>query len=238
MISHPRRIHRLDTRSLSASLSVFLCAGMAVLLSGCYATGKRSLEQSAEVKIVAEAYSFNARLWRDGKPTTFKLELYQTDSLIGLSGRGYLGKGALRGWVRSDSIKVYFPSTNELLYESLDALVGASSCPLPLASLDLLALMSKPPDSIALEEGLLVDSDYDAGDRARFEIQSSEAGCIWKLALVYRRRDLGWRIDEFDFDNGRGTRLKGSCEQYRARAGVQVSRIEPRPRPDAIRIIP
>jgi hypothetical protein len=217
---------------------VFLCAGIVVLLGGCYATGKRSLEQSPEVKIVAEAYSFNARLWRDGKPTTFKLELYQTDSLLGLSGRGYLGKGALRGWVRSDSIKVYFPSTNELLYEPLDAVVAASSCPFPLAGLDLLGLMSKPPDSIALAESLQVDSDYGVRDRARFKVRSIEAGCTWELALVYRRRDLGWRIDEFDFDDGRGTRLRASCNLYRARAKVPLSRIEPGSRPDARRIVP
>jgi hypothetical protein len=208
------------------------------LLSGCYATGKRSLGQSVEVKINAEAYSFNARLWREGKPTTFKMEVYQTDSLIGLSGRGYLGKGALRGWVRSDSIMIYFPTTNELLCESLDSVVAASSCPLPLASLDLVAFMSSPPDSIALTNGLMVSSDYESEDRARFDLQSSDPGCTWKLALLYRHRDLGWRIDEFDFEDGHGTRLKGSCELYRARAGVALSRFEPRPRQDAKRITP
>jgi len=224
--------------------SVQLCrlaiisAGVVFLLGGCSTTRKRSLDQFAEVRITAEAYSFNARLWRDGKPTTFKLELYQTDSLIGLSGRGYLGKGALRGWIRSDSIMVYFPTTNELLYESLDALVAASSCPLSLASLDLIAFMSRPPDSIALAKGLKVNSDYESEDRARFDVQSIEPGCSWKLALVYRHRDLGWRIDEFDFDDGSGTRLKGSCELYRARAGVPLSRFEPRSRPDARRITP
>lgn len=219
-------------------ISLILCVGIVYILSGCYATGKRSLDQSVEVKITAEAYSFNARLWRESKPTTFKLELYQTDSLIGLSGRGYLGKGALRGWVRSDSIMIYFPTTNELLYESLDSVLAASSCPLPLASLDLVVLMSRPPDSIALAKGLEVNSDYESEDRARFDVRSSEAGCTWKLTLVYRHRDLGWRIDELDFDDGHGTRLKGSCELYRARAGVPLSRFEPRPRQDARRITP
>jgi len=238
MISHLRWIHGFDTRVPSVGFSLIFCAGIACLLNGCYASGKRSLDQSEEIKITAEAYSFNARVWRDGKPTTFKLELYQTDSLIGLSGRGYLGKGALRGWVRSDSVMVYFPATNELLCESLDSLVAASSCPLPVAELDLVALMSKPPDSIALKEGLEVTSDYKSEGRARFEVQSTEAECTWKLSLVYRNRDLGWRIDEFDFDDGRGTRLKGSCELYRAVARVPLSRIEPRPRPDALKIIP
>ena len=209
-----------------------------LLFNGCYGTGRRALDERAEIKFVAEAYSFNTRLWRQGKPNTFKLEVYRTDSLIGLSGRGYLGKGALRGWIRSDSIRVYFPATNELLHESFEGLVAASSCPQPLAGLDLPALMAQRPDSISLPDRITVGIIDNQRSRAEFRLESFEQNCKWKLTLVYRRRDAGWRIDEFDFDDGFGTRLKGSCELYRAEARVPVSRIEPAPRADARRIIP
>lgn len=212
--------------------------GIILLLSGCYGAGRRTLDERTKTRFVAEAYSFNARLWRDGKPNTFKLEVYQTDSLIGLSGRGYLGKGALRGWIRSDSIMVYFPATNELLHESFDALVAASSCSQPVSGLDLKALMVRRPDSITLPDQVSVGVIDDQKDRAEFLLGSSGPDCAWKLTLVYRLKDTGWRIDEFSFDDGHGTRLKGSCELYRTGAKVPVSRIEPAPRPDAARIIP
>ena len=229
---------RLFGCALGELLAIVAVAGLAGVLCGCYGNGRRGLEGSEEGKFRAEAYSFNARIWRDNKPSTFKLEVYQTDSLIGLSGRGYLGKGALRGWIRSDSIMVYFPAANELLHESIEALVAASSCPTPLSRLSLLQLMKERPDSVSLPDQVLLETISETRDRAKFKLSSSGEGCEWALALDYRRRDTGWRIEEFYFDDGRGTRLRGSCELYRAEARVPVSRIDPAPRSDAARIVP
>jgi len=219
-------------------LSLAVLVGSVSSLAGCYATGRKGLEGAADDKFRAEAYSFNARLWRDNKPNTFKLEVYQTDSLIGLSGRGYLGKGALRGWIRSDSIMVYFPAANELLHESVEALVAASSCQVPLSRLDFLQLLKQRPDSITLPEQVSLGVVSDESDRAKFKLAGPGEECRWELTLDYRRRDAGWRIDEFYFDDGRATRLRGSCELYRAEARVPVKRIDPAPRPDAVRIVP
>jgi hypothetical protein len=232
-----RRCGQLEGTAKSAR-SCLILVGLISVLTGCSATGRRGSEGTAEARFIAEAYSFNARLWREGKPNTFKLEVYQTDSLIGLSGRGYLGKGALRGWIRSDSIMVYFPAANELLHESIEALVAASSCQVPLSRLDFLQLLRQRPDSITLPEQVSLGVVSDESDRAKFKLAGPGEECRWELNLDYRRRETGWRIDEFYFDDGRATRLRGSCELYRAEAKVPVSRIDPAPRPDATRIVP
>lgn len=218
------------------------CVGVAIITAGCYGTGGgagRGLSADrSDLRIRAEAYSFNARLRRDSKPTTFKLEIYQTDSLLGLSGRGYLGKGALKGWLNSDSVKVYFPSAKELLYESLSDLVAGLGCPFPLADLDLLDLFRKLPDTTLRPEDLLISPDYGNAKRPRFRIESRRVECLWGLDIVYDRQKAGWRVRRFEFDNGGGTILRAVRERYKAGAKVPVKRFRVQVPPEAVRITP
>lgn len=220
-----------------ASLSLALAT-----LSGCQSgpsgTGLSGIETALETKIQAEAYSFNARLRRQGKPTTFKLEVYQTDSLLGLSGRGYLGKGALKGWLTSDSIKVYFPSTKEYLHDPLSAVASSGECASPLGGLNVLDLFAQLPDSILNGTDLMVNADYSKSKRPQFLIESADEKCNWRLDLTYDRKKTGWRIKRFEFDNGSGTTLRGIRDRYRAEAKVALKRFMPRPPPGAVRIIP
>jgi len=194
-----------------------------------------------ERKIQAEAYSFNSRLRRQGKPTTFKLEVYQTDSLLGLSGRGYLGKGALKGWLTSDTIKVYFPSTKELLFEPLIALTSSGECDSPLGAfggLSVLDLFAQLPDSVLAGTRLMVNADYSSSKRPKFRIASTDRTCSWQLDLTYDQQKPGWRIRRFEFDDGAGTTLRGIRERYRAKARVALKRFMPRPPPGAAQINP
>jgi hypothetical protein len=195
-------------------------------------------EEALERKIQAEAYSFNSRLRRQGKPTTFKLEVYQTDSLLGLSGRGYLGKGALKGWLTSDSIRVYFPATKELLHEPLTALTGSGKCGSPLGGLNVLNLFAQLPDSVLARTQLMVNADYSKPKRPKFRIESGDSTCSWQLDLIYDLQKPGWRIRRFEFDDGAGTTLRGIRERYRAEAKVALKRFTPTPPPGAVRIIP
>lgn len=218
------------------------CLAGIVLAAGCYGTrggfhGERGAD-GQKLKIRAEAYSFNARLKRDGKPTTFKLEIYQTDSLLGLSGRGYLGKGALKGWLTSDSIKVYFPATGELLYESLADMTGSAECQSPLAGLKVLALFHELPDTTLAANGLKVTADRSNAKRPRFRVESVWPGCHWHLDLTYDRQKPGWRIRRFEFDDGTGTVLKGTRVKYRAQANVATKRFLVDPPPGTTRITP
>lgn len=187
-------------------------------------------------KIKAEAYSFNARLRRNGKPTSFKLEVYQTDTILGLSGRGYLGKGALRGWLRSDSIKVYFPSTKELVYDALADLVGSGNCPFALSGISALSVFSGLPDSASIGSELDIIADHTNAKRPKFVIRPKRSDCSWQLDLVYDRQKPGFRIRKFEFSDGKGTSLKATREKYRAAAKVPLKRFQARTPPEATRL--
>ncbi len=214
---------------------------MALAIGGCHAAREGALignESLSEVKIVADAYSFNARIWRDDKPTSFKLELYRTDSLLGIAARGYLGKGAFKGWLRSDSIRVYFPQSRELLYESLDDLVKSSDCGVSVAGLRFLDLFGKTPDSLVMPEKVEVHSDYATADHPIFKVASEGSGCPWQLEIGYDRQGEGWTPLSLKFDNGRGLVLKADRERFRARIGIPLKRFTVAVPPDAIRTIP
>lgn len=184
----------------------------------------------------AEAYSFNARLKRDGKPTTIKLELYHADTVIGLAGRAYLGKGALKGRLTADSLVVYFPSTNEYVSEALADLGNASDCPVPLSQLRLLDLFRLLPDSAGLPSEVTAAGNYQDEDEPRFVVFVED--CPWQVELEYRRRDPGWRPKKFEFDDGDRISLRAELERYKAEAGVKNQRFVVRIPPDATRLIP
>ncbi|MEW5795981.1 MAG: hypothetical protein AB1772_06430 [Candidatus Zixiibacteriota bacterium] len=195
-------------------------------------------DEKAETGVVADALSFNARLWREGKPTSFKLELYVTDSVVGLSGRGYLGKGALKGWLTGDSIKVFFPGTNEYLYESLDQVAHKTDCPVTVTGLNLLGLATTPPDSAALANRILVTTDNRRQNRLEFDIGPTDTSCVWQVNLIYDREKSGWSVRDFRFVSGDELVLKATRERYRQGVRVPRKRFEVVIPPDATRITP
>lgn len=220
--------------------AVCICL-LACVVCGCQATRDGSVSDETRTddqEIVADAYSFNARIWRDGKPTSFKLELYCTDNLIGIAARGYLGKGAFKGWLSRDSIRLYFPTSREVLYESLDDLVKGADCGVSVAGLGILRMFFATPDSVALPAGVALRSEYDSDRKAAFSMESQVAECPWGLELDYDRQDRQWMPRRLEFDNGRGLRLRAERERFRARIGISQKRFEVEVPPDAARIIP
>lgn len=221
--------------------SLIICAGVALMfVSGCgssrrgvgfrYESGDKQTE-----RIVADAYRFNARLRRNGKPTTFKLDFYVTDTLVGIGGRGYLGKGALKGYMTADSIKLFFPATDEYLDEPTPNLLASIECVGKLPDLNWLDFFQGLPDSIGLSTEFVIDADYKDDSRPRFAI--SHPGCQWQLGLVYDRVKGGWRIKRISFDDGKQTRLSAKRDEFRSGARVKQTRFEFHPKPSSIRII-
>lgn len=195
-----------------------------------------SSDSDSEERVQVEAYSFNSRLWREGKPTTFKLEVYQTDTLLGLSGKGYLGKGALKGRLTADSLEIYFPSSNEYVYEALRNLLSGGECTVPLADMNILTLFSNLPDSIALDPSLRIKADYEDADRPEFFV--TQENCPWEIYVEYDLEDPGWRIREFEFTDGKETRLRGRIDRYKSATSVKIGRMTVTPPPGAVRVSP
>jgi len=176
------------------------------------------------LKIPAEAFVFNSRLKRDGKPTTVKLELYHADTVIGLSGRAYLGKGALKGRLTADSLVVYFPASNEYVRETLSALAARADCPIPLTQLHLLDLFRHTPDSVALPPEVSVAGNYRDNDHPSFVLFVE--GCPWQVEVEYEHHDEGWRPKRFEFDDGDRLSFKAETERFKGNAKVEQGRFE------------
>ena len=211
------------------------------LLAGCGSGYRKQAaieerQQAGQEKVEVEAYLFDARLRRHGKPTSFRLEIFQTDSVLALGGRAYLGKGALKGRMTADSLEVYFPSSNEYLYESLSDLFVTTECPNEVPELNLLSLFNSLPDSIEEMENIRITADYSNRKRPEFNIFLQD--CPWRIELTYDRQDTGWRIRHFKFDDGRDTSLKARRREYKKKARVRSSKFRLVPPDDALRIIP
>lgn len=186
--------------------------------------GNANLEETIEKReITVEAYLFDVKLRRQGKPTTLRLDLYQTDSVIAMFGRGYFNKGAFRGRLTKDSMLVYFPSTKEYLQESMESLFQSFDCEKELIAVQLLGYFSSPPDSGHISQDLNVEKIKQEGKRRQLKVTS--ANCPWQLLLGYQMKEKGWRIEEFEFDDGESVTLKGSQRRYKESTSVPASRM-------------
>ncbi|MDF1544628.1 MAG: hypothetical protein P1R58_05950 [bacterium] len=212
---------------------------VAALLSGCGTGPNRTGEEQSALsrsKITADAYLFDATLYREGKPTSVRLECYVTDSVVGLSGRGYLGKGALKGRLTRDSINVYFPSTNEYLSEkSGDLLISAAGCAQVKAEADLLSLFSSVPESRNWGETFAITR---SGDDDQPQYQISLGDCGWEFTLEYRESDASLFLNKFEFNDGHGSRLKAKRRTLKREASVPSNRFQVDLPIGAVRIIP
>ncbi len=182
-------------------------------------------------KLQAEVYLFDARMHRKGKPTSFRLEVYQTDSIIALAGRAYLGKGALKGRLTADSVQLYFPGSNEYLYGPTENVLSFDECVRIPSDLNLLQIITARPDSLGGLGWASIHADYEDADRPRFVLTTP--GCLWQMELIYDRQETGWRMRQFLFDDGRGTSVKASRRTYRDRVGVPSTKFQLRVPDDA-----
>ncbi|MCH8027273.1 MAG: hypothetical protein IID63_04035 [candidate division Zixibacteria bacterium] len=209
-------------------LSNFLSLSLLVVCISCGGFGSSFIEidenKVGQHKIEAEAYLFDVKIRRQGKPTSLRLDLYQTDSVIAMFGRAYFNKGAFRGRLTSDSLNIFFPASNEFLQESIDALFGSFNCQGNLSGLPVFKYFSELPDSALSETGLEIKTLINENKKKSFEISAS--GCGWLMSLKYQKEDKGWRLNEFKFDDKQSVRIKGSRRIYKSSARIPSGRFE------------
>jgi hypothetical protein len=213
---------------LNKGIYIFL-VGLVYLFSGCGqsfreqpVTGEDKSEQ--EKKIVAEAYLFDAKLKREGKVNSFRLEIFQTDSALGLGGRAYLGKGALKGRLTEDSVVLYFPARNQYVQEAVDDFFKTLDCPMALSGSDLLKLFMKLPDSFEFKEGVEVLTDYSDNDHPDFILSTSH--CPWRIELTYDRQKMGWRLEDFIFSDGDDLTIEARRREYKSEAKINLNKFQ------------
>lgn len=209
----------------SIVLAILLFATL--LFFGCYSG--LQVKNTDEAKfgsedIRVEAYLVDVKLRRKGKPTSFRLDLYQTDSAVAMYGRGYFNKGAFSGRLTSDSIQIYFPTAEEYLHESIENLFLSFDCESELLGLNLLSYFLNVPNSDSVSENLIVENIEDKDDEKNYKISSRN--CPWVLMLTYSNEKPGWRIDEFEFDDNKEVSIKGNRRIYKQEAAVSKNRFE------------
>jgi len=214
-----------------------ICILLTSLISACGGSRQSGItpeQRAVSGKVKAEAYLFDAVLKRQGKTTSFRLEMFAVDSAIGLAGRGYLGKGALKGVATRDSLKVYFPSTNEFVEDSYSSILSTGDCKSALPEFKPVRLMFVSPDSLQIDSALRVERVSSTEDMSEYKVRTDS--CQWTLRLSYRRGVNGWRPSRLAYDDGRGTTLIALRREYKPGARVPASRfIFIRPA-DAVRI--
>ncbi len=207
-------------------LSNLLVLSLFAVCLSCGGYGSQITEENkiGQHKIEVEAYLFDIKIRRKGKPTSLRLDLYQTDSVIAMFGRAYFNKGAFRGRLTSDSLQIYFPASNEFLKESIDALFSTFNCQADLSGLPVFNYFSELPDSALSETGLEIKTLTNENKKKSFEI--SATGCSWLMSLKYQKEDKGWRLNEFKFDDKQSLRIKGSRRIYKSSARISSGRFE------------
>ena len=187
-------------------------------------------------KVQVEAYLFDAKIRRDGKPTSFRLHLYQTDTVVAMGGRGYLGKGALKGLLTADSIEVYFPTRNEYLHESVRDLLFTSDCTHTMPQLDFPSLLRSLPKEQDFGTGLNVHRDNSDREHPRFTLTWTD--CAWQLELEYDHRKTGWRLSEVRFEDGEKVSFTAKRRAHKASTKVDRKKFDLGAGPGATRITP
>ena len=207
-------------------LSNLLVLSLLAVCISCGGHGSQITDENkvGQHKIEAEAYLFDVKIRRQGKPTSLRLDLYQTDSVIAMFGRAYFNKGAFRGRLTSDSLNIFFPASNEFLQESIDALFSTFNCQGHLTGLPVFNYFSVLPDSALSETGLEIRTLINENKKKSFEISAS--GCSWMISLKYQKEDKGWRLNEFKFDDKQSVRIKGSRRIYKSSAEIPSGRFE------------
>lgn len=189
-----------------------------VALIGC-GSGRsgalKPLEQIGAIvedKIVCDAYLYDVKHVQDGKPTSIRLDCYRIDSVMGFAGRGYLGKGAFRGRVTVDSLCIYFPSTNEFVYDAVTGVLDGEHC-LNAIHTALREIVRVPPmDSLAV--------DSESGLLAR------TFGPPCESRLLYRLNETRLRLERFRISGAQQGSITGTLRESRSRVKVERRRIE------------
>jgi hypothetical protein len=190
--------------------------------------------QTVDTKVTADAYLFDARFTRDGRLGSMRLEIFDADSVIALSGRAYLGKGALRGRITRDSVQLYFPASNQYISEATDEFLRNDSCALDIAKEELVSILRHRPP---------MASNPTAG---RFSVISASADdtvmiatwCRKSFELKYYKTSEGWCVGSFNFRDSLGTEIQANRREVRFGARIKAGQFHVTIPPDAERITP
>lgn len=203
-------------------ISLLLLFGV-ILQTACTPPPASSEETVPTGEIVCDALLFDARLHRQQKWNTFRLELYVTDTVVGVSGRGYLGKGALKARLTDDSVVVYFPSTDEYLRDRISSVVSSAECIDDTMTIAVVALLNRPPAQLPNDGQVRYQRTVENNDEV---ITVNSDSCGWSAVFAYERDNGNSYLREIRFKDNVGNELKATRRELRRNVGVSSSRFQ------------
>lgn len=220
---------KIIIKSIIISLLTF------VLMLSCQIVRPLGEEQKSD-KIEVEAYQFKAKLKQKKNPASFDLNIFQTDSVIAFTAKGYMNKGAMKGILTPDSLKAYFPLTNEHISEKITDFFALINCSGSPPNFNFFRLFSETPEFLKKNSSAIVDILELSPDRVKYNIRFYE--CWWYLDITYDKKDYGWRIRQFKFGDGKNSTLSGQRHQYKQDTNIKRNFFEYSVPFDAVRITP
>ncbi len=209
------------TKITILSSLIVICGCSSVVKRGT--TSEQGNRKKSSEKIIANAYLFDSRLKIHNKPRSFRLEVYETDSVIALAGRGYLGKGVLKGWIRHDSLKVYFPATDEYVYDATPQLLSSENCLENINEFDLLKLFQGEIEQVFNDQLFNVIADI---GKSKYNYTVIADNCLWKIDLKYDIKDNQKRLKSFLITNSNSLEIKGQRRTIKQNAKVPYSKFQ------------
>ncbi len=197
---------------------------MILYISGCSVSqkslvGKESSSPNLKQKISVEAFLYDAKYYENNKPRSFRLQVFRTDSIIAFTGKGYLGKGVLRGTLTSDSLKVYFPTQDEYYYKAVDLIFEQSECKISDDDFDLSALFDF--SEIQKLDNAIYKISETKNKRKKIVVNPKE--CSWDIEIEYKKYDLDLRPYLFSYTNKDNQKISAKLRKYKKSAKVKLS---------------
>lgn len=213
----------------------------ALVLGACtggrrqYPTDNPGRESELSKKVSVDAYLFDCRIRVNGVLRTVKIELYRIDSIVAIYGSSYLGRGAFRGRIADDSMLIFFPTTDEYLFEPNDRMLIANECGRLLSAMNLPALLTIPGKAIFADSWFQVTTKQNS-KRISSTVTSSE--CQWQFQVDHDLVSKSWQLKQLRLEED--GRLKFSAKRRSLRRGARIdrSRFDVAPTSSASRITP
>lgn len=174
-------------------------------------------------KVIVDAYQFEALFRQSGKPTTLRLELFCTDSLVVVIGKGYLGKSGIRARVSADSLLAYFPTRKQYVSDALPNLLSEVACDSNPPHLNLAALFRQLPTEESIPEPIRVIANTKNADHPRYLLFVPD--CTWQMEVEYARSDTSWRVSSFTWQGIQNSTFEATRKNYRQRVAIPAERM-------------
>ncbi len=197
---------------------------LVISIIGCSVSNKSMIGEEysgvdSKQKISVEAFLYDAKYYENNKPRSFRLQVFRTDSIIAFTGKGYFGKGVLRGTLTSDSLKVYFPTQDEYYYKTVDFIFKQSECNTFDEDFDLSALFDFH------EISKLNNEIYEISEtkNKRKIININHEKCSWDIEIEYKNYDSDLRPYLFSYTNKDNQKISAKLRKYKKSAKVRLS---------------